>query len=41
MSGIEDGARSGSAHLLSFYGSDTESAIDYLEDYYYESKYIL
>jgi nicotinamide phosphoribosyltransferase len=35
MSGIEDGARSGSAHLLSFYGSDTESAIDYLEDYYF------
>lgn len=35
MSGIEDGARSGSAHLLSFTGTDTESAIDYLEDYYF------
>lgn len=34
MSGPEDAARSGAAHLLSFTGSDTVSAIDYLEDYY-------
>lgn len=35
MSGPEDAARSGAAHLLSFTGSDTVSAIDYLEDYYH------
>lgn len=34
MSGPEDVARSGSAHLLSFTGTDAVSAIDYLEDYY-------
>jgi nicotinamide phosphoribosyltransferase len=34
MSGPEDGARSGAAHLTSFCGTDTVSAIDYLEDYY-------
>ena len=34
MSGPEDAARSGSAHLLSFTGTDVVSAIDYLEDYY-------
>lgn len=34
MSGPEDAARSGAAHLVSFTGSDTVSAIDYLEDYY-------
>lgn len=34
MSGPEDAARSGAAHLLSFTGSDTVSAIDYMEDYY-------
>lgn len=35
MPGPEDAARSGSAHLTSFSGTDTISAIDYLEDYYY------
>lgn len=35
MSGPEDAARSGAAHLLSFTGSDTVSAIDYVEDYYH------
>jgi nicotinamide phosphoribosyltransferase len=35
MSGIEDAAKSGAAHLLSFLGTDTIPAIDYLEDYYY------
>ena len=35
MSGIHDAAQSGGAHLLSFFGTDTISAIDYLEDYYY------
>ncbi len=34
MSGPEDAARSGSAHLTSFVGTDTLSAIDYVEDYY-------
>ncbi len=34
MSGSEDAARSGSGHLLSFYGTDTVVAIDYAEDYY-------
>lgn len=34
MSGIYDAARNGAAHLLSFTGTDTISAIDYLEDYY-------
>ena len=35
MSGPEDAARSGAAHLLSFTGTDVVSAIDYLEDYYH------
>lgn len=35
MPGPEDAARSGSAHLTSFCGTDTISAIDYVEDYYY------
>lgn len=34
MSGPEDAARSGAAHLLSFTGTDVVSAIDYVEDYY-------
>jgi nicotinamide phosphoribosyltransferase len=34
MSGIHDAAKSGAAHLLSFTGTDTVPAIDYLEDYY-------
>lgn len=34
MSGPEDAARCGAAHLTRFAGSDTVSAIDYLEDYY-------
>ncbi len=34
MSGVWDGAGSGAAHLLSFQGSDTIYAIDYLENYY-------
>ena len=34
MSGIYDAAMSGAAHLLSFTGTDTINAIDYLEDYY-------
>jgi nicotinamide phosphoribosyltransferase len=34
MSGNHDAARTGSGHLLSFYGTDTVSSIDYLEDYY-------
>lgn len=34
MAGLEDAARSGAAHLLSFLGTDTIPAIDYLEDYY-------
>lgn len=34
MSGVWDGTTSGAGHLLSFKGTDTVSAIDYLEDYY-------
>ena len=34
MSGPEDAARSGAAHLTSFIGTDTLSAMDYIEDYY-------
>jgi len=34
MAGPEAAARSGAAHLLSFTGTDTIPAIDYLEDYY-------
>jgi nicotinamide phosphoribosyltransferase len=34
MSGVHDAARSGSGHLLSFWGTDTIPAIDYIEDYY-------
>jgi len=34
MSGIEDALLSGAAHLLSFAGSDTIPAIDFLEEYY-------
>ncbi len=34
MSGLEDAAMSGAAHLLSFTGTDTIPAIDFLENYY-------
>lgn len=34
MSGIHDATMSGAAHLLSFTGTDTITAIDYLDDYY-------
>ena len=34
LSGNYDAAQSGSGHLLSFTGTDTIQAIDYLEDYY-------
>lgn len=34
MSGVYDAAQSGIGHLLSFYGTDTIPAIDYLENYY-------
>lgn len=34
MSGIYDAAQSGAAHLVSFLGSDTVPAFDYLEEYY-------
>ncbi len=34
MSGIEDAVMSGAAHLLSFAGTDTIPAIDFLEEYY-------
>lgn len=35
MSGPEDAALSGAAHLTSFVGTDTVAAIDLLEDYYH------
>ena len=34
MSGLHDAASSGAGHLLSFCGTDTISAIDYLEEFY-------
>lgn len=34
MSGVEDAALSGAAHLLSFTGTDTVPSIDFLEHYY-------
>lgn len=34
MSGMYDAAASGSGHLLSFLGTDTIPAMDYVEDYY-------
>ena len=34
MSGMVDAMQSGAGHLLSFFGTDTISAIDYLEDWY-------
>ena len=34
MSGLEDSARTGAGHLLSFVGTDTIPAIQYLEQYY-------
>lgn len=34
MSGLEDALMSGAAHLLSFTGTDTIPAIDFLEEYY-------
>lgn len=34
MSGTDDAVMSGSGHLLSFQGTDTVLAIDFLEDYY-------
>jgi nicotinamide phosphoribosyltransferase len=35
MSGDEDACTSSAGHLLSFYGTDTIPAIDFLEDYYF------
>lgn len=35
MSGDEDACLSGAAHLLSFWGTDTVAAIDFLENYYF------
>lgn len=34
LSGVEDAARTGAGHLLSFVGTDTIPAISYLEQYY-------
>lgn len=34
MSGVHDAASSGAAHLLSFTGTDTIAALDYLDEYY-------
>ena len=34
MSGLEDAQMSGAGHLLSFTGTDTIPAIDFLEEYY-------
>lgn len=35
MSGLDDAASSGAGHLLSFVGTDTIPAIDFMEDYYH------
>ena len=40
MSGLEDAITSGAAHLLSFTGTDTIPAIDYVEQYYGSDKLI-
>jgi nicotinamide phosphoribosyltransferase len=34
LSGVHDASSSGAGHLLSFFGTDTVPAIDYLENYY-------
>lgn len=34
MSGMEDAIRTGSSHLVSFMGTDTVGAIEYIQDYY-------
>jgi nicotinamide phosphoribosyltransferase len=41
MSGLNDATQSGAGHLLSFKGTDTITAIDYLRTYYdgYQTKY--
>jgi len=39
MSGLEDAMVSGAAHLLSFVGTDTIPAIDFLEKYYGADRY--
>lgn len=38
MSGIYDATQCAAGHLLSFLGTDTVSALDYLDDYYYSGK---
>lgn len=40
MAGLADATQSGAAHLLSFKGTDTITAIDYLEDYYPTKSFI-
>lgn len=35
LSGLEDAAKSGAAHLTSFVGTDTVPAIQYVKDYYF------
>jgi nicotinamide phosphoribosyltransferase len=41
MSGLIDATTSGAAHLMLFNGSDTISAIDFLEDYYPDTQPII
>ena len=41
MSGIEDAARTGFAHLTQFIGTDSLPAMDYADDYYGGSDNIL
>lgn len=40
MSGIYDAAQCGAGHLLSFLGTDTVSAIDYVDNYYKPKNFI-
>lgn len=40
LSGAQDQAVSGAGHLLSFTGTDTILAIDYLDDYYHDDSFI-
>jgi nicotinamide phosphoribosyltransferase len=40
LSGITDASQSGAGHLLSFTGTDTISAIDYVEEYYGDGNFI-
>lgn len=41
MSGIHDAAQTGAGHLLSFSGTDTIPALDYIDDFYHGEKFFV